>query len=231
MAILRSYSAAFEQNGFANSAVTRWRFNEDAGTTTALDSVDALDGNYRAGANPGDLGTIGDGAARFDGTTGRVLVSDTLSGTITVAAFGDSLVVNTGIQDTLQRYVPELEAALEARGLSANVLPHGVSGNTSTQGLARIQNVIDDSPDVAIVEFGTNDARAQTPLNTVEDNLSAIDGGLQNAGIEVLLTGTFGFFPGLATNQGYATELERDAFEAIFQTVATDLGADLLDSG
>ena len=95
MAILHSYSATFAQNGLASSAVTRWRFNEDAGSATALDGVDALDGSYLAGADPGDAGSIGDGAARFDGATGRVLVSHTLSGTITVSARARAAVRST----------------------------------------------------------------------------------------------------------------------------------------
>ena len=97
MAILRSYSATFQLNGLANSAVTRWRFNEDAGAATAVDSVDALDGSYLAAAAPGATGSIGDGAARFDGETGLVLVDRTLSGTITVAARVFAIVIGSSI--------------------------------------------------------------------------------------------------------------------------------------
>ena len=42
MAIVRSYSATFEQNSFAQAAVARYRFNEGAGTD-AIDSADDLD--------------------------------------------------------------------------------------------------------------------------------------------------------------------------------------------
>jgi Ca2+-binding RTX toxin-like protein len=106
MAILRSYSATFELPIFGTSAVTRWRFNEDPGSTTALDSVDALDGSYLPGAAPGDPGSIGDGAARFDGETGRVVVADAPDGTTTVAAFGDSLVTNNEFEDAVIRAAP-----------------------------------------------------------------------------------------------------------------------------
>jgi lysophospholipase L1-like esterase len=235
MATIRSYSATFEHTTVANAALTRWRFNEDDGATIALDSVDAHDGSYETGAAPGDAGTIGDGAARFDGQTGRVLVADTLTGTITVAAFGDSLVVNTGIADLSQRYVPELDAALEARGLSATVLNHGVSGHTSTQGLARVSDLIDDDPDVVILELGTNDALQtfdQTSSN--EDtaaNLTSMIEDFQAAGIEVLLTGAFGFYPDFNGGTGYTDEGDRDAFEAIFPSVASATEVELLDSG
>jgi Ca2+-binding RTX toxin-like protein len=73
MAVLRTYSRTFEQASSSEAATTRWRFNEDTGTT-AIDSVDALDGTYEAGAAPGAAGTIGDGAASFDGSTGFVRI-------------------------------------------------------------------------------------------------------------------------------------------------------------
>jgi lysophospholipase L1-like esterase len=227
MAILRSYSAAFELTNLAQAAVTRWRFNEDAGTTTALDSVDALDGNYQAGAGPGDAGTIGDGAARFNGTNGLVLVDRTLSGTITVSAFGDSLIAGVGFQDPPDRFSPNLDAALEARGLDANVIDRGVNGNTSAQGLDRVADVVEDNPDVVILELGTNDAGGKIPLDTVESNLNDIIDTLQDAGInQILLTSTFGAFPGKGA--GYDTLQERADFEALFPAIAQTQGIELL---
>jgi Ca2+-binding RTX toxin-like protein len=82
MATLRSYTASFEQTALASAAVTRYRFNEEAGSTDALDSIGGLDGSYELGAAPGAAGSIGDGAASFDGATGLVLVDSTPSGTI-----------------------------------------------------------------------------------------------------------------------------------------------------
>ena len=74
MATLRSYSATFEQAGLISAAVARYRFNEDVGSTDALDRIGGLDGSYETGAAPGAAGSIGDGAASFDGATGFVLV-------------------------------------------------------------------------------------------------------------------------------------------------------------
>jgi Ca2+-binding RTX toxin-like protein len=237
MAILRSYSAAFELTNLAQAAVTRWRFNEDAGTTTALDSVDALEGNYQTGADPGDLGTIGDGAARFDGTTGRVLVADTLSGTITISAFGDSEIAGAGIPVASDWFSPNLEAALEARGLDATVLDNGLGGRRigelgderTTDGIDVVGDIIAENPDVVILELGTNDAITTRPLGTVGPNLSSIVSQLDTAGIEVLLTGTFGFFPERHGGAGYATEADRDTFEALFPSIADALGVELLN--
>ena len=222
MATLRSYSATFDKAGLAQVAVTRWRFNEDAGTTTALDSVDALDGSYRAGAAPGAAGSIGDGAASFTGSTGFVLV-ETLSGTITVSAFGDSLIAGAGFPVAADRFAPNLEAALEARGLTASVVNQGVGGNTTAQGLLRVDDVIGDDPDVVIVEFGTNDAtQDRLPLTLVENDLRDIITALRAEEIQVLVTGTFGFFPERHSGSGYDDAGDRDDFEAIFANLVTE---------
>jgi Ca2+-binding RTX toxin-like protein len=86
MAILRSYSATFEQAGLTSAAVARYRFNEDPDGTTALDSIGGLDGAYETGAAPGAAGSIGDGAASF--ATGLVRVDGASAGTTLELADG-----------------------------------------------------------------------------------------------------------------------------------------------
>ena len=231
MATLRSYSATFEHADFAQAAVTRLRFNEDAGATTALDSVDGLDGEYRAGAEAGEAGTIGDGAARFDGASGIVLV-ETLSGTITVSAFGDSLMDGDGFQPAARQFSPVLEAALEARGLAATVLERAEGGQRTGDALNpreprffTVAEVTADHPDVVILELGTNDALVQVNPATVESNLRSIIGQLQGAGVEqILLAGAFGFYPDRPAGSvaGYATEAGRQALEGIYAEIAGD---------
>jgi acyl-CoA thioesterase-1 len=223
MATLRSYSATFEQSALANAAVARWRFNESAGSATATDSVDSLDGVYESGAAPGAAGSIGDGAAQFNGS-GFVLV-ETLSGTITVSAFGDSEIegVYPNGPAPLDRFSPDLEAALDARGLDATVINRGIGGNTTAQGLARVDDVTGDDPDVVILELGTNDAIQKIDPDTVGDHLRSIIHELQTGGVDqILLTGTFGFYPERNGGSGYNTQPERAAFEAKFAEIAGD---------
>jgi lysophospholipase L1-like esterase len=230
MAFLRSYSATFEQTTFAQAAVTRWRFNEGAGTT-ALDSVDALDGNYQTGAAPGAAGSIGDGAASFDGSTGFVLV-ETLSGTITVSAFGDSLMDGDGFQASPDQFSPGLQAALEARGLDATVIERAENGqrtgdalNPGNDSLFTVAEVTADDPDVVILELGTNDALIEINPGTVEANLREIIADLQAGGVDqILLAGAFGFYPNRPAGRptGYDTVAERDAFEGVYAQIAGD---------
>ncbi len=230
MATLRSYSATFEESTLAGKAVARWRFDEAAGST-ATDQIGGLDGAYQGGVQL-DPGIIGDGAASFDGSSGLVLVEPTLMGTLTVDAFGDSLTAGNGLSAS-DRYNADLQAALEARGLDATVLNRGVGGETSADGLDRVNTIINDHPDVVILEFGTNDALGQFSQSGAEDtaaNLTSIIDDFQHAGIAVLLTGTFGYFPDFNGGSGYATEGERSSFEGIFQTVANATGVELLDA-
>ena len=109
MATLRACSATFGQTALAHAAVTRTPGPRPPWT------VGSLDGSYQTGADPGAAGTITDGAERFDAGSGRVLVGNTLSGTISVVAFGDSLIEGLDV-NAADRYRPDLEAALQAQG-------------------------------------------------------------------------------------------------------------------
>jgi lysophospholipase L1-like esterase len=224
MAILRSYTAAFEQNGLVDAAVARYRFNEDSGSTTALDSIDDLSGEYRSGAAPGAAGTIGDGAASFDGSGGFVVVN-ALSGTLRVATLGDSLAdPDAGFQTPGNTFEDDFEAALEASGFEVDYFDHAVGGDRTADGLARVDDVLDDDPDVVILELGTNDAINEVDPAIVEANLREIIDELQDGGVDqILLTGTFGFFPDRpAGNLGYETQELRADFEGIFAQIAGD---------
>jgi lysophospholipase L1-like esterase len=182
MATLRTYSATVENL----AALIHLRLNEASGTD-AIDSASDLDGQYQGGVTLGQNGGIGNGAVRLDGSDDQIFV-ETLSGTITISGFGDSLIDGFGIAQPGARFTPVLEAALDARGLDATVLDHAVGGERSDDGLDRVGDDIAADPDVAIVEFGTNDAKGLVALDTVESNLRGIITDLQGADIEVLLT-------------------------------------------
>lgn len=228
MAILRTYSATIAETTYTEAAVVRLRFDETSGSR-AFDSIDDVDGRYEGGVGLDAGGSIGDGAASLDGTDGRVVLATgfDLSVTPTIAVFGDSLTANNTV-DPAERYVPELDAALAGEGLDAEVVNFSVSGETIQDALGRIGEVIDAAPDLVIVALGTNDAEEQRPLAEVDADLRSLVSQLQAGGSEVLLTGTFGYFP--ETGGGYTEIADRDAFEALFAQIATDLGVEILDA-
>ena len=104
-------------------------------------------------------------------------------------AFGDSLIHGYGLASG-QTLPERLEAALEARGFSVEVINGGNSGDTTASGRTRLDWALGgEPPDLALVALGGNDAlRGLDPAGTY-DNLDAILTRLAAAGLPVLLAG------------------------------------------
>ena len=107
---------------------------------------------------------------------------------IRILAFGDSLTAGFGLPQE-DSFPAQLETALRARGVDAEVINAGVSGDTTAGGLARLDWTLANPADFAIVELGANDAlRGLDPVEA-EANLDSILARLRAEGIGVLLTG------------------------------------------
>ncbi len=105
-----------------------------------------------------------------------------------IVAFGDSLSAGFGA-DPGQSFPDFLQKDLDAAGLKWRVVNAGVSGNTTTDGLARLSEVLRYKPRVTIVEFGGNDGLRGLPVETTRANLEQIIQMLQSAGSKVVLAG------------------------------------------
>ncbi len=107
---------------------------------------------------------------------------------IKILALGTSLTQGYGVPPGLD-FTAVLQDRLKASGIDAKVINAGVSGDTSSDGLSRLDWSLADHPDAAIIEMGSNDAlRGQSPALT-EKNLTAILTKLKTAHVPVLLTG------------------------------------------
>jgi acyl-CoA thioesterase-1 len=74
-----------------------------------------------------------------------------------IVALGDSLLAGYGLRPE-QAYPPRLEAALRAAGVNAFVVNAGVSGDTTADGLARIDFTLGSTtPDLVLLSLGGND--------------------------------------------------------------------------
>jgi len=105
-----------------------------------------------------------------------------------ILAFGTSLTQGLGLPPGTE-YTTVLQEKLKAAGVDAKIVNAGVSGDTSADGLSRIDWSLADRPQAAIVEMGSNDAlRGLSPAQT-EKNLSVILAKLKAAHIAVLLCG------------------------------------------
>jgi acyl-CoA thioesterase-1 len=108
--------------------------------------------------------------------------------TINLVGFGDSLMA--GYQLPPGDGFPEkLQAALKAKGLDVTVANAGVSGDTTTAGLSRIDWSVPDGTDGVILELGANDALRGIPPEESEKNLDQMITRLKERGIAVLLAG------------------------------------------
>src|SRR5687767_6335735 len=75
---------------------------------------------------------------------------------IKIMALGTSLTQGYGLPPGTEIPV-QLQAALKGAGINATVVNAGVSGDTSADGLSRLDWALADKPDAAIIELGSND--------------------------------------------------------------------------
>ena len=102
-----------------------------------------------------------------------------------IVTFGDSLTAGVAGRS----YPENLQDLLDQNGLRFRVDNQGVSGDTTSDGLARIQNVIAERPALVILEFGGNDGLRGIPVDATRKNLEEMIKELKDAGIPVVLLG------------------------------------------
>ncbi|MGE6784357.1 arylesterase [Ensifer adhaerens] len=108
--------------------------------------------------------------------------------TISLIGFGDSLMA--GYQLPPQDAFPaRLEKALKEKGFDVTIANAGVSGDTSSGGLARIDWSVPDGTKGVILELGANDALRGIPPEETRKNIEAMIARLKDRGIAVLLAG------------------------------------------
>lgn len=110
------------------------------------------------------------------------------AGPVRILAFGDSLTAGYGL-DMADSFPTQLERALRERGHEVEVINAGVSGDTTSGGLARLDWALAEQPDAVILALGANDGlRAIDPAVTRE-NLDRLLEQLNERGLPVLLAG------------------------------------------
>ncbi len=122
--------------------------------------------------------------------------------------FGDSLTAGYGLAQP-DGFQARLGAALKAAGHDVTILDGAVSGDTSAGGRSRLDWVLADRPDAAIVELGANDMLRGSDPKEMEANLTAILDALAARHIPVLFTGMLAA-PNLGEEYGRA-------FAAVFE--------------
>jgi len=89
---------------------------------------------------------------------------------LTIVAFGDSLTAGYGVK-TSDSFPAQLQMALQAKGHKVTVTNAGVSGDTTSGGLERLDWALDPKPDAVIMELGANDALRGIDPKVPRENL------------------------------------------------------------
>jgi acyl-CoA thioesterase I len=119
-----------------------------------------------------------------------LLVTKTLAAPIRLLVLGDSLTAGYGLPRA-DGFQAVLAAALRERGAGVAIVDGAVSGDTSAGGLSRLDWVLADGADAAIVELGANDGLRGLDPKEMERNLTATLDRLAAKHVKVLLTGMY----------------------------------------
>ena len=134
-------------------------------------------------------------------------------------ALGDSLTAGYGLPRG-QGFVPRLEAALRAKGRAVGVIDGGVSGDTMAGGAARLDWLLAERPQAALVALGANDGLRGSPPEQMAAALDRILDRLARERVPALLAGMY-------APPNYGAEYGR-AFHAVFTEAARRRGLPLV---
>jgi acyl-CoA thioesterase-1 len=130
---------------------------------------------------------------------------------VRIVVLGDSLIAGHGLPADAT-FPAKLEKALKAKGLAVEVVNAGVSGDTASGGLARLDWSVPNGTDAVILELGANDMLRGVDPKITRKALAEIVRRLSERRIAVLIAGMRA-----APNLG--TDYVRD-FEAIYPELA-----------
>ncbi|WP_246719848.1 arylesterase [Methylocystis sp. H62] len=139
---------------------------------------------------------------------------------VRILAFGDSLTAGPGIsaEDSLPA---QLKRRLSEDGYNVEVVQGGVSGDTTTTGLARLDYTLGAGPfDIAVVELGANDMLNGHDPKITRANLDRILAILKQKGVRPVLTAMVS-----SANHGQAYKKE---FDSVYPDLAAKHEAPLV---
>ena len=105
-----------------------------------------------------------------------------------LAVFGDSLVAGYGLEPGFA-FPEQLDKKLDELGIKIDVINAGISGDTTSGGLARLDWSVGGEINGVILELGANDALRGISPEITEKNLDVMISKFKEKNIEVLLAG------------------------------------------
>ncbi|MBI3706034.1 MAG: arylesterase [Rhizobiales bacterium] len=107
---------------------------------------------------------------------------------VRIVALGDSLTAGLGLPAEAA-FPARLAAALKAKGIAATIVNAGVSGDTASGGLGRLDWSVPQDTEAVILELGANDALRGIDPAVTKTALASILKKLEDRQIAVLLAG------------------------------------------
>jgi acyl-CoA thioesterase-1 len=128
--------------------------------------------------------------------------------------FGDSLTAGYGLDEPTLAFPGLIQRRLDSLKMDYQVVNAGVSGETSSGGVGRIEWILSQPVDVFVLELGANDGLRGIPVETTEKNLQTIIDSVRakNPAVKIVLAGMQ-----VPPNMGAKYT---NAFKAIFPTLA-----------
>ena len=103
-----------------------------------------------------------------------------------VVVLGDSLAVSPSPDES---FPSELQARITRRGLPWTVANAGISGDTTSGGVRRLEPLLASDVGLLVIELGANDGLRGVAIPAIETNLSTMIETAQRRSIRVLLCG------------------------------------------
>jgi acyl-CoA thioesterase-1 len=144
-------------------------------------------------------------------TVGVLLALPAMARPVRLLVLGDSLTAGHDLAYA-DGFQAQLTAALATAGRQVQIVDGAVSGDTTTDGRARLDWALGDGAEAAIVELGANDGLRGTDPKVMDANLTAILDTLAARHIPVLLCGMYA-----PPNMGQDYEA---AFKAVFERLS-----------
>ena len=111
---------------------------------------------------------------------------------VKIVVLGDSIAAGFGLLFS-PAFPERLEQVLRQKGYAVTVVNAGVSGDTVSDGLRRLDKSVPEGTDALIIELGGNDAERGIDPSVTRAGLAAILQRMKERHVQVLLTGMRGF--------------------------------------
>lgn len=107
---------------------------------------------------------------------------------IKIMLYGDSLMAGYGLNQS-ENLSTTLQSKIDNDGIKARIINASVSGNTSSNGLSRLEWSLGDGPDIVVLCLGANDMLRGLDPEQTKYNLESIITIIHQGGAEVILAG------------------------------------------